>query len=446
MESHFDMSMEPMSFLIGVMQEHCKRVVQGVMGLETERKDVMIEKKSLRQFSKYVSELNMLLQALKNRRIDHSLESTTVRNVLQNLNLQLKEACEVIEKHKSGSRVWLLMNFSLLLEQMKQSAKEISETVTTLGVVNHETILSLKSKTDQIADNLRSLEFRSAAATEAIVLEIGRSMEQNCRNRGHNRQLLQRIVEAVGGTTNTSLVDEELELLQKEKEEMEAKQQQSEAHQLSQLIRLLSSSSENEMVSNQAEEERNNTAASTSEDRQGTPEEIKVNVNANNWHQDLIRPFKCPLSGKVMEDPVAITCGHSFERGAIQEHFRRGDRSCPECQKELSSLDLTPNISLKSTIQEWKQRDMDMRLSSAVSNIDSDDPNKLSQALEDLMLLMEKPHYRDVVTEQGLVRKVVQSLRASSGINTKAALKCLCYLASHSEDNKVCSNSRMCWL
>ncbi|KAJ8644282.1 hypothetical protein MRB53_006030 [Persea americana] len=429
------MSIDPLNILIGALQELCNRVARAVMELETERKDVLIEKKSLQQFSRYVSEISMLLQALKNKRIEQSIESTTTRNALQHLNSQLKTACEIIEKHKSGSRVRLLMNFSLLLEQMEQSAKEISETVMMLGVANHDTIHTIKSKTDQIADNLRSLEFRSAAATEAIVLEIEKSMVQNGRNREHNRQLLQKVAQAVGAAGNTSVVHEELELLQREKAEMEAKMQKSEALQLSQLIRLLSSSTGSEMVSNQVEEMTD--AALRNEVRQVSQEErTVVIVNANNRQEDLISPFKCPLSSKVMEDPVSISCGHSFERGAILEHFGRGARTCPECQEELSSLDLTPNFSLRSIIQEWRKRNMDMKLSSALSNITSDDPNKVSQALEDLMLLMEIPCYRDVVTEQGLVPKIVKSLRALSTANTKAALKCLCYLANHSEDNK----------
>lgn len=425
----FDLSPEPVDFLLSALQELCNQIGRGVMELEDERRDVMIEKESLLQFSKYVNEIKNLLQVLQAKRLESLKESASTRNALQSLDLQLRQAYEIIKKYKSGSRLWLLLKFSSLLKQMEQSAKEISETVSILSIANYDTTHNIASKTEQLVSNLHSLEFRSAAATEAIVSEIEKSMAQNGRNREHTNKLLQKIAEAVGVTASASLVHEELELLKREKEEMEAKKQQDEALQLSQLIGLLSSS---EMVSRSKAE---GSANAPSSSQHGSWETRAVTVNPNP-HQEPISSFMCTLSGKVLEDPVAINCGHSFERSAIQEHFGRGKRTCPTCYEKLPSLELTPNFSLRSTIQEWKQQNMDIKLQRAVSSVTSDDPNKVRQALEDLKVLMEMPRYKAAVTEQGLVPKIAALMKAGNRENTKAALKCLCHLANHSEDNK----------
>lgn len=431
MELSLNMSVDPINLLITAMQELCKRIGHAVIELEDQSKDAMIEKDSLHQFSGYVSEINMILQALNAKRVENSTEPVATGSALQNLNSQLSQACEIIEKFKSGSRLRVLLNSRSLLKEMEQSVKGISEAVSILGMAIHGPTGSLKSKIEKLASNLRLMEFRLAAATEAIVWEIENLMPQNGRNMEFANKLLEKITEAVGATTNTLILREELELLRREKEEMEAQNQQAEVLQLSRLIRLLSNL---EMVSNTA-------GGSTSSSPVAITENANRQATVANWsrQQNLIKSLKCPLSRKVMDDPVAIVCGHSFERDAIRERFKRGEKTCPVCQEELVSLELTPNISLRSTIHEWKQCELDEKLRNAVPFVSSDDPNRVSQALEDLKVLMEMPRYRAAVTEQGLVPKIVKSLGAGSRINTKAALKCLCYLANHSEDNKVIS-------
>ncbi|RWR86906.1 U-box domain-containing protein 44-like protein isoform X1 [Cinnamomum micranthum f. kanehirae] len=416
MELGFGMSVDPINILITALQELCKRIGHVVIELEDQGKDIMIEKESLCQFSGYVSEINMILQVLKANRVENSTESMATRSALRNLNSQLKQACEVIEKYKSGSRLWLLFNYRSMLKQMEQSAKGISETVSMLGMGNHDPTWSLKSKIEKLASNLRLLEFQSTPAMEATALKIEELMAQNGRNMEFRNKLLERIMAAVGATTNTLFVREELVLLRREKEMMEAQKKQAEALRLSQLIGEGSTSYSSVAITENA-------------NRQA------IIVNSSR-QLDLISSFKCPLSGKVMEDPVAILCGHSFERDAIRKHFDSGEKTCPVCEEEIMSLELTPNISLRSTIHEWKQRELDEKLQRAVPDINSDDPNRVSQALEDLKDLMEMPRYRAAVAEQGLVPKIVLSLKAGSRINMKAALKCLCYLVNHSEENK----------
>ena len=66
--------------------------------------------------------------------------------------------------------------------------------------------------------------------------------------------------------------------------------------------------------------------------------------------------FICPIMQDIMEDPV-ITCdGHTFERAAIEDWFRRGNRKNPMTGLRMQSTQLIPNIALKKIIQEEKKR------------------------------------------------------------------------------------------
>jgi len=64
--------------------------------------------------------------------------------------------------------------------------------------------------------------------------------------------------------------------------------------------------------------------------------------------------FICPLTGEIMEDPVVTVDGMSFERRAIEEHFRSNGPTSPLTMMPLDSMTLAPNIALSRAIREWK--------------------------------------------------------------------------------------------
>lgn len=65
------------------------------------------------------------------------------------------------------------------------------------------------------------------------------------------------------------------------------------------------------------------------------------------------RQFKCPLSLRLMHDPVVIDSGLTFERTWIQRWFDEGHDMCPETRKKLTHLSLIPNIVMKKLIKQW---------------------------------------------------------------------------------------------
>lgn len=63
--------------------------------------------------------------------------------------------------------------------------------------------------------------------------------------------------------------------------------------------------------------------------------------------------FHCPLTQKVMDDPIKTPQGISYERSAIMKWLKEQD-TCPVTDKPLSASQLTPNTQLQCEIDEWQ--------------------------------------------------------------------------------------------
>ncbi|KAE8715685.1 hypothetical protein F3Y22_tig00110160pilonHSYRG00071 [Hibiscus syriacus] len=63
--------------------------------------------------------------------------------------------------------------------------------------------------------------------------------------------------------------------------------------------------------------------------------------------------FKCPISLRLMYDPVVIASGQTFERVWIQKWFDDGNDMCPKTETKLAHLSLTPNAVMKDLISNW---------------------------------------------------------------------------------------------
>ncbi|KAG5062250.1 hypothetical protein JHK85_003433 [Glycine max] len=65
------------------------------------------------------------------------------------------------------------------------------------------------------------------------------------------------------------------------------------------------------------------------------------------------KEYTCPISLRLMYDPVVIASGKTYERMWIQKWFDEGNTICPKTKKKLVHMALTPNIALKDLILKW---------------------------------------------------------------------------------------------
>ena len=63
--------------------------------------------------------------------------------------------------------------------------------------------------------------------------------------------------------------------------------------------------------------------------------------------------FCCPISTKLMHDPVIITSGQTYERENIERWFNEGYDTCPRTQMKLENFSMIPNTCMRDLICNW---------------------------------------------------------------------------------------------
>jgi hypothetical protein len=76
---------------------------------------------------------------------------------------------------------------------------------------------------------------------------------------------------------------------------------------------------------------------------------------------DVPKEYVCPITLKLMEDPVILEDGHSYDRKAIERWLRTNRRS-PTTNEILNSKHMISNYSLKSLIEAFVEKQQDQLL------------------------------------------------------------------------------------
>ncbi|XP_059286266.1 putative E3 ubiquitin-protein ligase LIN-1 isoform X1 [Lycium ferocissimum] len=70
------------------------------------------------------------------------------------------------------------------------------------------------------------------------------------------------------------------------------------------------------------------------------------------------KDFVCPITTNVLEDPVTLETGQTYERKAILEWLERGNTTCPITRQKLHNTQLPKtNYVLKRLIASWQEQD-----------------------------------------------------------------------------------------
>ncbi|CAN1225416.1 U-box domain-containing protein 5 [Linum perenne] len=82
----------------------------------------------------------------------------------------------------------------------------------------------------------------------------------------------------------------------------------------------------------------------------GKHDEARANLLS---HSAPPEQFRCPLSRRVMYDPVIIASGQTYERMWIQKWFDDGNSTCPKTKLQLQNFSIIPNTAMKDLILNW---------------------------------------------------------------------------------------------
>ena len=87
--------------------------------------------------------------------------------------------------------------------------------------------------------------------------------------------------------------------------------------------------------------------------------------------------FICPISGRVMRDPVILATGTTCDRCALEKRLANGNKRCPVTNKNLRvPISMTPNSELRKAISSWAKKNAPWMMDSAGMFLMSNDPNR----------------------------------------------------------------------
>lgn len=101
--------------------------------------------------------------------------------------------------------------------------------------------------------------------------------------------------------------------------------------------------------------------------------ELATDSNADRGPSSADTPpeeFICPISSKLMFDPVVIDSGQTYERVWIEKWFNEGNYTCPKTKKKLVNHSFVPNSCMKDLISNWcRKHGVDIKDPSLEANL-----------------------------------------------------------------------------
>ncbi|VVA95487.1 unnamed protein product [Arabis nemorensis] len=159
---------------------------------------------------------------------------------------------------------------------------------------------------------------------------------------------------------------------------------------------------------------------------------------------NIYEAFICPLTKQVMQNPVTLENGQTFEREAIEKWFqecRENGRplSCPITSKVLSITDLSPSIALRNTIEEWRARNDALKLDIARQSLYLGNSEiNILQALKNVREICRNIRLiKHRVHNPQLVRLITDMLKSNSHEVRYRALQTLQVVVEGDEESKA---------
>ncbi|KAM7468435.1 hypothetical protein LguiB_015997 [Lonicera macranthoides] len=158
--------------------------------------------------------------------------------------------------------------------------------------------------------------------------------------------------------------------------------------------------------------------------------------------EPLYKTFYCPLTKKMMSDPVTIESGVTYERKAITEWYHKFENPeeifCPKTGKKLGSRVLSTNRALKATIEEWEKRNeaTKIKIARAALSLDSTELMVL-EALTDLQSMCRRKQYNKLqIRNFGIVPLLAKLLECKDRSVRLATLELLQQLVEDDDEGK----------
>eukprot|EP00850_Spirogloea_muscicola_P000805 SM000003S11050 [mRNA] locus=s3:489668:494857:- [translate_table: standard] len=387
-------------------------------------KDVLIEKESFAEVGKHLQKLKTIFQELSARSVKGSAQ---LRSALDALEAELRRMGELVTQCSSRSRLYLLINCRSLVKQMQKSTHELGRCISLIPLAMLDMSPEIIEQAQLLAKEMQLAEYQVSAKEEAITDKIQMGIEDQRTDTDYANDLLAQMARAVGVPLDPLSLRQELEDLKKERDEAQLRKSTAEVLQAEQVLALLNHSDAAVTPGNQDKDHRKR--------RQKSMSQQSMTHSGSTGLLPAMHTFYCPITRDVMDDPVDIASGQTYERTAIEQWFAEGHTTDPTTNVKLPSLEIRSNEGLRRAIEEWRDRNTRIRVQVQGPKLKSTSEADIESALLELYKLCEeKPLHQQWIRAEGLIPPLVDLLKSTIRNIRRKTLATLCSLASDNDE------------
>ncbi|PIN21407.1 Chaperone-dependent E3 ubiquitin protein ligase (contains TPR repeats) [Handroanthus impetiginosus] len=374
-------------------------------------RDVPIQTDNFKKFSSFLDRIASFVQELSKFEVKNF---EIINKALENLKVEIEFAKQLVLDCKNRNKIYLFVSCKRIVEDLDNCTKNISRVLSIFASGSLDVPAERNEWLMNLCKNMPDVKYHVSEVEEEILQKIETGLVDRNNDRSFASDLLVRIAESVG----IELSERKTEF-ENFKDEMERIESRTDASRMEQIVLLLSNA-----------------------DILTTPKEkeMKYFTKRNSLGRKLLEPlpsFYCPITADVMVDPVETSSGHTFERAAIEKWLSDGNNLCPLTKTPLSRSSLRPNKTLGQSIEEWKNRNTMISITSMKPEIQSSDEEEVLCSIEKLRGLCERSElHREWIVMEEYIPIITGLLSAKKREVRVHSLAILYSLAKDSEDNK----------
>ncbi|KAJ6418857.1 hypothetical protein OIU84_002101 [Salix udensis] len=379
-------------------------------------KEVLIQKDNFKKFSTYLEKTAYFLKDLSGFNLD---DSDNLNNAVEILNCETKVAKRLAFECSNRNKIYLLLNCRKIAKHLEANTKEIGRALSLLSLASVDVSFGVSNGISKLCRKMQDAEYLAAVLEEEILGKIESAIKDGNVEQSYANNLLASIAEVVGISSERSALKREFEEFKNEIENVKLRKDMAEAIQMDRISSLLGKAD----------------ATTSYEDRER--EYLEKRNFLGRQTLEPLHSFFCPITQDVMADPVETSSGKTYERSAIEKWFTEGQKVCPLTFTTLDTSVLRPNITLRRSIEEWKERNNLVTIVSIKQKLQSNDDQEVLQSLGQLHDLMaEREMHREWVMLEGYVPVLTGLLGTKNREIRTHTLSILCILAKGSDHNK----------
>ncbi|KAI3470909.1 hypothetical protein Pfo_027572 [Paulownia fortunei] len=269
----------------------------------------------------------------------------------------IRRAKILIESSREGSLLWNLMQTEHVSNQFHAVAKEMARALDILPL----SLLTLTADTREQVELLHKqakraqlfVDHREIQTRDELVQLMATNNEKNQKNKGFiDIRGIRDILSSIGLKSPLEF-EGEISKLEAEAEKQAGTGGLIVVSNINNLISLISLSK---------------TTIFSGDEHLKTHEDLKkLKVPMNSLYDqsfshsmvfNIPDEFRCPISLDMMNDPVIVASGHTYDRNSIAQWINSGHHTCPKSGQRLIHMALIPNYALKSLIHQWCQENI----------------------------------------------------------------------------------------